>query len=226
MRTALLLAILFAAPIAAQPTVDLGFRVGVNASAYSLSFDEADVSFDSNRELGFEAAITAEVRLTDLIEAIAEAGYAHRRFSVDLASQFGPQPDSDPEMITLGSSYGMGTLGLLGRLSPFGQRRLSPYLLAGPRLDLFLSANDETGTISFPDRMGTIEREVSNQFEDLFVDAGLSGLIGLGLAWQLPSGPMLRLETRYDRTLTDPFSGNPPATRQLNSFSFSTGMTW
>jgi hypothetical protein len=226
MRALPLLLLLAAQPAAAQPAVDWGVRLGGTASAYSFSLDEPDFEFDSEREIGFEAALTATHSLNSLLSLVAEVGYAHRRFSLEVEEQTRLTPDSSPNTVSLVSTYDIGSLSVLGKVSPLGERTLSPYLVLGPRVDALLSADDQSATIRFLRPSGMVEeREVSNRFSDLLVDFSLSGVAGLGISFELPNRSTLHFEGRYDRTLTDPLSGDVDASRKLDSFGLSLGVT-
>lgn len=226
MRAALFLLLFCTASAAAQPAFDFGFRVGGNLTSLKTEFIEFDSPLgpqESDLAPGFEIAGFADASLSSLLTVTAEIGYARRRYSESIPFQAESSPTISDEEITFTSSHNLGTLGIFGRAVLPGTSTFAPYLLAGPRLDLQIDSDLD---IEYPDDY-VVPRAPGQQpdFSDQFADTVLSGVVGVGVEMHRAVGPDLRLEARYDRTLTNFVSGDL-VDGTLTGFGLSVGVTF
>ncbi len=216
MRTALLLAFVFAAlPALSQPTLGVGARLGGNVSILTDGFE----GISSDREAGAAAALLVVVAFSDQTALVAEAGYAFLRYSHTLPFQPDTSPNSTGGEITFTSTQRMIQMGMLGKANLPLSGTLSPYLLLGPQVGLLLETDIDTapaelnGSPIMPDRVDHSEP---------YNDVTLNGVVGLGIGLAT-AGTDLRIEVRYERTLTG-FLASGGGT--LSSFGLSLGATF
>lgn len=217
----LLVALLVAVPASAQRDVAFGFRLSGNLSSLVLGYD-FDTDFGTNREPGFGAAALAEVTLTDKLAAAAEASYDRHGYSYPVTFTSVDNPDEGIEK-QFTTSLDFASLGVLGRVLPFGERPFSPYILAGPRLDVLLGS--KAGRVFPPDNLEGAPAFYEDEFVPLFADVSLSGVAGVGVAVEQPGWPRLRAEVRYDRTLTD-FLRDAPVEGSVRGLDLSVSFVW
>ncbi len=221
----LLVALLVASPALAQRDLAFGFSVGGNLSSLVPDYDDivdGGIDIGVERELGFGAAAFVEALITDNLAASAEASFARRGYSypITFTSIDGPEERIEEQFTT---SLNFTSLGVLGRVLPFGQHPYSPYLVAGPRLDVLLGS--DAGRVLPPEDLEGAPPFYEDEFVPLFADVSLSGVVGLGVAVERPKWPGLRAEVRYGRTLTD-FLVDAPVKGSVSGFDVSLGFVW
>ncbi len=224
MRSALLL-LLFATPaVLAQPTVDFGARVGGSLSALTVDYPEFDGQIDTDRRAGYEAALLADVVFGNTFGVTSEVGYAHRRYA--RSAEETVRANDDVGFISLGTgkvvtSFDVASFGVLGKITPLGRAKWTPFVTAGPRLDVLLGSTPGSSEAGTP----TSTLMIEDPFPGIFRDVSLSGVAGVGVDVRQMRWPVLRIEARYGRTLTGFFDAEN-VEGALGSFDLSVGVTF
>lgn len=221
MRFSLVLFLLAAPCALAQPAVDFGLRVGADLSQLEAQVEGVTLNDFTERELGVQVAVLADASLSEFFAATAEIGYARRRYSQIVALQFGDSPSPNDVAAELVTSFSTGFFGLIGRFSPYRYRSVSPYAVAGPRLDVLLGSNPGKTEAGTP----TLTVVLEDVYPQSFADVSLSGVVGLGVALRSVGQPIVRLEARYSRTVTD-FLKLDAFDGRISGFDLSVGVTF
>lgn len=219
--------VVLADPALAQHNLRYGFRAAANASSLDLDYS-FDVDFRTERERGFGAAAFAETALTEAVAIAAEVSYARRGYSYPISIGIGLDPSGGVESIEerLTTSLDLGSLGATARFFPLGRAPLSPYVMAGQRVDVLLRS--APGRVTRPESEWLpVERPsyIEDSFPALFADVSLSGVVGLGVSVERRGWPGLRAEVHYTRTATD-FLVNAPVEGSVSGLDLSLGVVW
>lgn len=176
-------------PVKAQFLQGYGIRAGGNESNITGYLDDL---FEPTR--GFQVAVFAEFFKSEVFSFQAELEYARRGYSMTTVRIDG----SGQSLGTVRGIYGLDYLSIpvLVRLRFSGRSKVIPYVMAGPRLDLLF--NSRPGVWKYP--AGTWKDE---SMSDFFADFGLSGSVGLGLVFEQVIRNELRVEVRYNFSVTD-----------------------
>ncbi len=221
----LLVAFALATPVFAQPDIGFGFRAGVNHSALTVRNPTTDFQIDTDRRTGFEAAVIADLAFSDLLTVTSEVGYAHRRYAQSFVATI--RANNEVGFIgaegTATTSLGVASSSVLAKVTPFGGRAWTPFILAGPRLDVLLGSDTGTFTKAIDEGRGTVS--FTDPYPKYFSDVSLSGVAGVGVDIRRATLPVLRVEARYGRTITN-FFDIEPAVGTVSSFDLSVGVVW
>jgi hypothetical protein len=196
LRLSLLLvcaAALLTAPAQAQFIKAYGVKAGANSSRVDL---EGDDGFDSRT--GFQAGVFVELGAPLLpVSVLAEVEYARRGYE-----QSTIQTDAvgtEGREIVASTALHFVSVPVLARVRLPGAVVATPYVVAGPRLDLLVASD--------PGRFDFVGLPDSPVFEDPFPEimqtASVSGVVGAGLGLGGLIGPEVRVEVRYGFGLTD-----------------------
>ena len=183
----LTLSLLVAVPAKAQFLQGYGVRAGGNVldiTGYIIEFEQS---------LGFQIAAFAEFLTTPAFSFQVELEYARRRYGIE-------QVETSGSGEVLGIVRAVTTLNylsipVLARLRYPGKPRVIPYALVGPRLDFLVERKPGVWEFS----QGSFIDDTS----EVFTDVGVSGIVGLGFAFEHVIGQQLRFEGRYSFGLTD-----------------------
>ena len=176
-------------PVKAQFLQGYGIRAGGNES--NITGYDFDL-FEPTRS--FQVAVFAEFFKSEIFSFQAELEFARRGYSMTQEETDG----SGQSLGTVRGIYGLDYLSIpvLVRLRYSGRSKVIPYVLAGPRLDLLYNARP--GVWKYP--IGTWKDE---SMSDFFAGFGLSGSVGFGLAFEQVIMKELRVEVRYNFSVTD-----------------------
>ncbi len=192
MRLAFLSCILiaFCAPAQAQLVRGYGVKAGPTFSnVRSPDLDlggEAPLVFDTERRTG--VALFAFVEWLDgpFFSVVTEAGYVQRGFEQIQEARTGPGEDGMLREVTLDTRFDYASFGAYARLRrPHGA--LTPYVLGGPRLDVFLGGE--------PDGEGSLA--------DSYAPVAFGGTFGSGVEVARLLPVAVYAEVRYGVDLTN-----------------------
>ena len=202
MRSVLLLLVVAAtaAPAHAQFVQSYGVRVGVNSSHVTFDLLDGDDAFDSR--FGFQVAAFAELGAPLFpVSALIEVEYAQRGYetSYTLTSPTGEDEGTQTASTTLHYL----SVPLLARVRLPGALMVTPYAVAGPRIDVLAGYDPgEIGCLTVTGDCSEID-PVRDPFPELFPTMSFSGVVGAGVALSELIGPEVRAEVRYSLGLTD-----------------------
>jgi len=180
--------LLVAVPVKAQFFEGYGIRGGGNESNFTGYLGV----LESTRS--FHVAAFAEFSRSEVFSFQVELEYARRGYSMvqELTDASGQS------LGTVRGIYGLDYLSIpvLVRLRYSGRSKVIPYVMAGPRLDILMSSRP--GVWKYPS--GTWE---DKSMLDVFAGPGLSGSVVLGIAFEQVIMEELRVEVRYNFSITD-----------------------
>jgi len=143
--TAIMLFVLFLPLIShSQFLTGFGIKAGATLSEQSIYLTDGSTFYDTKPILGYNAAIFTEIINNKTFSLIIDPGYEQRGHSVEIirTDEFGNVLGTDDWFFR--THY--ITIGALAKIR-YSAKRVSPYLIIGPRLDLYLgykvSASDE-----------------------------------------------------------------------------------
>jgi hypothetical protein len=191
----LLLSVAVSAPpktAPAQPHLSIGVKVGATSSGVSSTVPQHSVK----RRVGFGAFGYVDWALVPHLAVVGELGYAARGFVEE-------QEARDAQNLSLGIVHAKSRLDYLSTSitlrASYSTGAVSPYVIAGPRLDILMSRT--AGTFDF--EIGSVE----SPFADLYESPAFGGIVGAGVdTGDLLAVPIL-LEVRYDFDVTDSLTG-------------------
>lgn len=194
-------------PVKAQFFQGYGIRGGGNESNITGYLDDL---FEPTRS--FQVAVFAEFFKSEVFSFQAELEYARRGYSMTQEATDG----SGQSLGTVRGIYGLDYLSIpvLVRLRFSGRSKVIPYVMAGPRLDILF--NSRPGVWKYPD--GTWKDE---SMSDVFAGFGLSGSVGFGIAFEQVIRKELRVEVRYNFSMTDLMPDLDEWTVRRNEFDIS-----
>jgi hypothetical protein len=193
-RLLLSCAMLVAAPSvgAAQPDLSMGVKVGATSSGVSSTIPDYSVK----RRVGFGVFGYVDAALLPNLAVVAELGYAARGFVEE-------QEARDAQNLPLGLVQANTRLDYLSTSltlrASYSTGAISPYMIAGPRLDILVSR--KAGTFHF--ELGSLK----SSFAELYESPAFGGIVGVGIdTGDLLAVPIL-LEARYNLDVTDSLTG-------------------
>lgn len=193
---ALLCAGLFATPAHAQFVKAHGIKAGVNASRVTFDLEGSGDGFDSR--IGLQAGAFVELGPPLLpVSAVVEVEYANRGYERSFANTAPTGEELDT--ITASTTLHFVSLPALARIMVPGTVAMTPYVLAGPRLDVLAAyhGKEPAGVV-----LGSDET-TDDALPRLFPTVSFSGVVGAGLSLGGLIGPEVRAEVRYGYGLTD-----------------------
>jgi hypothetical protein len=210
MRRVLFLSLVFVALISHDTSAQLIKQFGVKVAVTSANqgFDYSQMSdLQMKRRVGFDVGVFAEWLDIPVLSIISQIEYA--------------QKGSGMEFVVTGPSgpQSLGTTKLYSRLDYLSvpillklrlqSSVITPYLLAGPRLDILMSYQSDEGVL--------------NSLYDQFKKTTLGGSVGVGVQIQSLLPVTILVEGRYNIDLSDSYETNLLKVRN-NSFDFWLGV--
>jgi opacity protein-like surface antigen len=197
-------------PAQAQVVHGYGLRIGGNASTVVMDFRSVEY------RPGFQIAAYAELFRTPVLSVQLEAEYARRGYA-DQSEERGPQGEFIRQVRAV-TALDYLSFPVLARLRYPGEQRVTPYMLAGPRLDYLVGRTP--GTWEFTEV--TVEDELSSQFAEVTVSA----TVGAGAAFAGPFGRETRLEARLTEGLRDMLREEGTGRARNRSLELSVGIAF
>lgn len=187
-----LAALCFHASAPAQWFNAAGVKAGVNSSNSAIEQTSFGHQFETQRRIGWQAAVFAEWLRLPVVSVVTQLEYAQRGFSEEQVRT----GEESPEVL--------GTIELKTRLDYVSVPLLlklrtsntgaGPYALLGPRFDFLVNRE----AVLYED--GKLDLETS--FAEVFNDRAVGGTVGMGVVAKALSLPLL-LEARYNFDFND-----------------------
>lgn len=185
---------------------DFGIKIGLSSTSQSFSFTDTS-SFDTRRRIGPEFGFFAERKLfgranISVSAKLVEKGMV-RHFDVYNDDKVNPQFISKEE---IANNANYVSLALLTKFY-LSSKRISYYLIAGPRVDIKYGSKEESGL---------------SKYYDGFNAVVMGGSIGVGVGYGGQYGGQLFIEIIYNPDFQKAFS-DPELKVENSSISFLFG---
>jgi hypothetical protein len=210
-------AVLLPLSVQAQLLKSYGIKAGVNSSNAAFSLPQDAFEIATQRRTGGHAALFVEWGGSSAFSLVTQVEYAQRGFAEEqeITGENGPEPLGK---VRASTRLDYISLPLLLKLQ-YRKSAISPYLIAGPRVDFLV--NREAGEFDFV--IGNSKVTLASELNEIFDDRDLGGTIGLGFNAQKFLPLPLLVEGRYNFDFTD--NGKlPPLQGKNNSFDLWLGI--
>lgn len=177
----------------AQLVQGFGLKAGMNSSRIAAETNDDFMSYRGFQVGGYVELGAPLVPVSALVEVeYARRGYEYAQIQTNGGGMEG-------EEVTASTALHFVSVPVLARVELPGALVVTPYAIAGPRLDLLVAY--DAGRFDFE---GFPDLPVfEDPFPELFSTASLSGVVGGGVSLGALIGPEVRLEARYGFGLTD-----------------------
>ena len=191
-RFVALAALWFYAPAQAQWLSTAGVKAGINSSNSAIEQTSIGYQFETQRRIGWQAAIFAEWLKLPVVSVVTQVEYARRGFAEEQV-RTGIESPEPLGTFQLQTRLDYVSIPVLLKLQP-SNSGVKPYALLGPRFDFLV--NHETAL--YED--GKLDLEFS--LAEAFNDRAVGATVGLGVVAKALSLPLL-LEARYNFDFDD-----------------------
>jgi len=177
----------------------IGAMFGANVA--NLSFDENPPGITNSRRIGILAGIQVDHVLNGIWSLTGEALYEQQGANQSINR---PGKLSGIWLEQTGtSSLTLNYLDVTALIkASFGSGMIKPYVFAGPSLGAYLSGNEKDNyTVS--DAGASVSVDTTQSIPESSVKIDISGIIGAGVSFTLPSWQMLFIEGGYEFGITD-----------------------
>jgi opacity protein-like surface antigen len=190
----------------AQIKFDYGFKLGAGISNQSWDY-QADVDLDFDNKIGISPRAFVNFLELPFFQMQAELGYLQKGFEDKVPVTTAAQPQGTGNFITVNNRLNYFLFSILAKFQ-YETAILSPYIIAGPQLNILLSKD--------------IEKGWENVF-DKFVETNIDLSIGVGAELKNLLPITILLEYRYERDFIDNFD-SPTITIKNYSHVFLLGI--
>ena len=127
----------------AQIIFDYGLKLGVGISNQSWDY-QADVNLEFDNKIGITPRVFADLFNLSFFQLQSELGYLQKGFEDKVPITTTTQPEGTGEFITVNNRLNYLSFSALAKFK-YETEVLSPYLIAGPQLNILLSKEIEKG---------------------------------------------------------------------------------
>lgn len=183
------LVVLLSQPVEAQLLQSVGLKAGVVFANQHWTIPSVNVTTESR--VGFDAGISFEWLDQSYFSVLTEVHYVQKgsQATTDILVADPANPDGPGEHLKFNSRVDYISFLILAKLK-MERRAVTPYLLLGPSLDIFISDHSES--------LGAALRD-SKKLE-------FSGVLGAGVEIETPGQIEVGVEFRYHPSFQDSYS--------------------
>jgi hypothetical protein len=176
----------------AQLISHFGVKAAITSSIQEFDYSQSSIAPEIKRRVGFNAGVYAEWLNMPYFSIVTQVEYAQRGMGMDfvVTGPSGPQP---LETKTVYSRVDYLSVPALMKVR-FQFSMITPYVLAGPRLDILLGYQSDEG--------------VFNALYDQFTTLALGGSVAVGVQIESLLPVPLLIEARYNVDFTNSYETN------------------
>ena len=194
----------------AQLLKSYGVKAAYTSANQNFDYSSSTANLGSQRRAGYNVAVFAEWLNLPIVSVITQVEYAQRGMKFDVSNTGPENPDIIIRTVTEKNRLDYLSIPVLVKLT-LPSAIVHPYLLAGPRIDCFLSYQSDDNLLN----------PFYDDFKKTEIGASFGG--GIELSTILPVGVLI--EARYNLDLQDSYSSNNWKVRN-NSFDIWLGVTF